>query len=388
MATTTLTDPADPADPTDPTEPADPADRADPADPADPDRRAGPGKRTNPVRRGGGVRGGAAGLAAWLTAGRRLPLVALAWVGAYGALRVYWASGHQPENMSPVDTDLVAFTGWAGVALCGAAAVVLAALAAPRADALAPLPRRVLLAAAWTVALCLVASSALLLLDVVGGVLPGLGIRFYPLGALSRAACAAAGIMTGLSALAYARRTRAGCDRCGRRDGAAGPLAATPAWAFWAAYLAVAGCLARIAAQAAVGFGESPLAGGPSAILFEAGFLLGGSLLPLALVHSFGRTWPRLVPVLGGRRVPRRLVLWPGAAISGGLTVYFGLMLLQMFWERLNGRNPFPAEGGLDLPEAFFWVAVPSYLLWGAGMAVAARAYARRTRVPCPSCAR
>ncbi|TDD26087.1 hypothetical protein E1287_36755 [Actinomadura sp. KC06] len=347
-----------------------------------------PADRTDVTDHADGGRAGLRGLVGRLTAGRRLPLVALAWVGAYGALRVYWASGRRPGDLSPVGTDLVVFTGWAAAALCGAAALVLAALAAPRADALAPLPRRVLLAAAWTIAACLVASSALLLLDVVGGVLPGLGIRFYPLGALSRAACAAAGIMTGLSALAHARRARAGCGRCGRRAGAPGPLAATPAWALWAAYLAVAGCLARIAAQAAVGFGESPLSGGPSAILFEAGFLLGGSLLPLALVHSFGRTWPRPVPGLGGRRVPRRLVLWPGAAISGALTVYFGLMLLQMLWERLNGRNPFPAEGGLDLPEAFFWVAVPSYLLWGAGMAVAARAYARRTRVACPSCGR
>ncbi|RFS83879.1 hypothetical protein D0T12_16850 [Actinomadura spongiicola] len=316
----------------------------------------------------------------------RLPLVALAWVAAYGALRVHWASGHQPDDLSPVGTDLVAFTGWAAAALCGAAAVILAALAVPRADTLGPLPRRALSAAAWTAAVCLVASGALLLLDVIGAVLPGLGVRFYPLGALSRAACVTGGILTGLSARAHTRRTRPGCIRCGRRRGAAGPLARTPAWAFWAAYLAVAGCLTRVAAQAVVGFDRSPLSGGPSAVLFEAGFLLGGCLLPPALVHSFGRTWPRFVPALRGRRVPRPLVLWPGTAISGGLTVYFGLMLLQMIWERLHGRNPFPAEGGLDLPESFFWVAVPAYLLWGAGMAVAAHAYARRTRVPCPSC--
>ncbi len=319
--------------------------------------------------------------------GHRLPAVALAWVTAYGILRVYWASGHQPGDLSPIGDDLVAFTGWGSVALCGAAAAVLAVLASPRADRLGRGPRLALTAAAWTTALCLVASGALLL-DVVGGILPGLGIEFYPLGALSRAAAVGAGIMTGLSARAHAARARTGCAACGRPGTAPGPLARTPAWAFWAAYLAVAGCVTRIAAQAVVGFGESPMEGGASALLFEAGFLLGGSLLPLALAHSFGRTWPRWVPGLAGRRVPRRLVLWPGTAISGGLVVYFGLMLLQMFWERLHGRNPFPPEGGLDLPEAFFWVAVPAYFAWGAGMAVAARAYARRTRVPCPSCVR
>ncbi|MES9543832.1 hypothetical protein [Actinomadura sp. NPDC000600] len=324
------------------------------------------------------------------TLGRRLPAAALAWVAAYGALRAYWASGHRPHQMSPIGTDLVVFTGWGSAALCGAAALALAVLAHPRADRLARAPRLALAAAAWTAAACLVASGAMLLLDVVGAVLPGLGLGLYPLGALSRAAAVTAGIMTALSARAYTARTRTGpvCAACTRPATGPGPLARTPAWAYGAAYLAVAGCLIRIAAQAAVGFAESPLAGGASAVLFEAGFVLGGCLLPLALVHSFGRTWPRWVPGLAGRGVPRRLVLWPGAAISGGLVVYFGLMLLQMSWERLHGRNPFPPDGRLDLPEAFFWVAVPAYFAWGAGMAAAARAYARRTRTPCPSCGR
>ncbi|XRQ15245.1 hypothetical protein ACN3XK_31460 [Actinomadura welshii] len=316
---------------------------------------------------------------------RRLPVVAAVWVAAYGALRAYWAAGNQPGDMSPVGTDLVVFTGWGSVVLCGAAAAVLLALAHPRTRRL---PRPVLLPAAWTAAVCLVAAGALLLLDVIGAVLPGLGIAFHPLGALSRAACVGAGVLTGLSALAHGRRTRPGCTRCGRSAAAAPALPRTPAWAYGAAHLAVAACLVRIAAQAAVGSGETPLSRGPSAVAFEAGFLLAGILLPLALAHSFGRRWPRIVPVLGGRRVPRRLVLWPGAAISAGLVVYFGLMLLQMTWERLHGRNPFPPDGSLALPEAFFWVAVPAYLLWGAGMAVAARAYARRTRPACPACGR
>jgi hypothetical protein len=68
--------------------------------------------------------------------------------------------------------------------------------------------------------------------------------------------------------------------------------------------------------------------------------------------------------------------------------VYFGLKLLQMIFERLRGRNPFPPEGGLDLPETFFWFAVPAYLTWGVGMAVAALAYARRARTPCHACSR
>ncbi|MES9608162.1 hypothetical protein ABWI04_33860, partial [Actinomadura sp. NPDC000929] len=150
--------------------------------------------------------------------GRRLPAAALAWVTAYGALRAYWAAGHRPHAMSPIGTDLVAFTGWAGAGLCGAAALVLALLASPRADRLPRAARLALAGAAWAAAACLVASGAMLLLDAVGAVLPGLGLGFYPLGALSRAAVVAAGAMTALSARAYTARTRTGpaCGACAR----------------------------------------------------------------------------------------------------------------------------------------------------------------------------
>ncbi|MDL4776974.1 hypothetical protein QP090_32870 [Actinomadura xylanilytica] len=317
--------------------------------------------------------------------GPRLTGVALGWVVAYGALRIYWRLGHAPGDLSPVGTDLVVLDGWDSVGLCALALPVIIALGSGRALSLDGTARRTLLVAAGGVAIAFAACAALLLLDVIGAILPGLGIEFYPIGALSRSACLASGVLVALAARDYRRRTRAGCGACGGAA-APGPLDRTPRWAYAAAYFAVAGCLVRIAAQAAVGFGQNPMSSGVSAVLFEVGFVLGGSVLPLALVHSWGRTWPRWTPRAAGRRIPRRLVLWPGAGISGALVLYFGLMLLQMFWERLNGRNPFPATGGLDLPETFFWFAVPGYFAWGAGMAVAAVAYARRTRTACRTC--
>ncbi len=138
----------------------------------------------------------------------------------------------------------------------------------------------------------------------------------------------------------------------------------------------MAGCLTRITAQAVVGFDESPLSG----IAFEACFVLAGTLLPLALVHSWGMVWPRWVVGLAGRRVPRRLVLWPGVGVSVMIVSYFGVMLGQMVVERLHGRNPFPPDARMDLPETFFWVAVPAYVVWGAALGVAALSYHRRTR--------
>jgi hypothetical protein len=52
------------------------------------------------------------------------------------------------------------------------------------------------------------------------------------------------------------------------------------------------------------------------------GFVLGGTLLPLALVHSWGLIWPRWIPAPAGRRFPRWLVLGPAIGISGGLVVH------------------------------------------------------------------
>ncbi|GAA2440400.1 hypothetical protein GCM10010191_65180 [Actinomadura vinacea] len=311
--------------------------------------------------------------------------IGIPWLLAYGLLQAYWELGHRPSELSPIGEDLVFLNGWGVVALCAAAGLLLAGMARPR---LSGAPRRVLLLAAWAAALTLVAVAAMALLDVVGGLLPGLGIEFFPLGALSRAGCLGGGAIVGLAALSYQRRTRDGCAVCGRAQDSPTAPTGMPAWAFAAAYGAVAGCVVRIGAQLAVGLDRSPLASDVSALLFEIGFLLGGCLLPLSLVHSWGRTWPRRFPGLGGRPVPRRMVLWPAAGVSAGLIVYFGLTLLQMISERLRGRNPFPPSGGLDLPETFFWFAVPAYLVWGIGMAVAALAYHRLTRPSCRECGR
>ncbi|TDD02776.1 hypothetical protein E1292_22810 [Nonomuraea deserti] len=294
---------------------------------------------------------------------RKLSAAALALVSVvlYGGLRISWQLGHMPERLSPVGPDLVVFTGWGAVALCGAAAVTLVAMMTVRTAGPA---RTALAAVAWAVGGAFVVSGALLLLDVVGTVIPGLGIPVHPLGAVSKAACVGCGSLVWRSARAYRRVELKGLDH-------------TPRWAYAGAYVAVGGFLTRVAAQAAVGFGSTPSAGGTA--VFEAGFLLAGTVLPLALVHRWGRVWPSWAPGLAGRAVPRGLVLWPAVAVSGGLLAYFGVGLGQMVAERLSGRVPF---GAGDPPETFYWVAVPAYLVWGAGLAVATSAYARRTRVP------
>lgn len=307
-----------------------------------------------------------------------VPQATVLWALAYGSVRVAWAAG-EPPWFPPLGTDLIAFTGWWPVGLCAAAAAGVVAL--KRAPWRWPL-----LAAAWTVSAALVAASALLLLDVVGGLLPGLGLPFHPVAFASRAACLAGGILVGAAAVAYRRRWRSACQFCGRTGSvqSARRSAQPPRWAWWAAYGAVAGWLIRLLAQVAVGFGSSPLRAGGSLLVFEAGFVLAGSVLPLALVQSWGRMVPRWVPLLAGRRVPRWLLLGPAFGIAGGLTAYFGVGTVQLAVETLSGTW----DRAAALPLAFFWVAMPAYLVWGLGLGAAALAYYQLTRPPCRVCGR
>jgi hypothetical protein len=112
---------------------------------------------------------------------------------------------------------------------------------------------------------------------------------------------------------------------------------------------------------------------------FEIGFLLAGVLLPLALVHTWGRTWPGWVPGLRGRTIPRRLLLWPAFGLAVGLVCYFGVGLGQLAVQTLT------AGAGDD---AFLWVAMAAYWIWGAGLGVAGLSYHLRSRPACPRCGR
>jgi hypothetical protein len=256
----------------------------------------------------------------------------VAWAAAYGGLRLWYLTGHAPSWKLPGDDLLI--PGWVSLAAC-----VLTALAVIRIW-----PRLLwVLAAGW------LAAAAFILLDVVAAVLPGMGIPFDPLGMLSRLGAVAGAVLLGL--LARAHQPRA---------------VAWPAWVSTAgACLAAVGCLTRLGAQAVVGFGHTPYGGNLSLLLFESGFLLAGTVLPFLLVHPIGR------------RFPRMLLLLPGYTIGAGITAYFSVGLVQMIVAALQGQ---PVFGDIALPESFFWVAVPAYVIWGVGLTVAARGYQFATR--------
>jgi hypothetical protein len=284
---------------------------------------------------------------------------------AYGSVQASWALGGAP-SFGPIGTDLTILSGWGAVGLCGVAAVVAGGLIAVRRQS------RPLLVAAWCVSAALVLNCPILLLDLVGGVLSGLGIPRNLAGFLSRASCFGTAVLLGLAALSYRRRWWGVTPPC---LGAAGRSTRTPRWAWWAAYGAVAACGIRVLAQVAVGFGGVDPGASSSLLVFEIGFVLAGVVLPLALVHTWGRRFPRWVPVLAGRRVPRWLVLGPAVAVSGSLVVYFGVGLGQLAVETLTGTADQNAW-----PVAFLWAAMVAYFLWGIGLGAAALAYARGTR--------
>ncbi|AVT37085.1 hypothetical protein C6W10_12130 [Plantactinospora sp. BB1] len=292
------------------------------------------------------------------------PCAVLLWAIGYGGLRVHWASGDAPE-FPPLGTDLFPVAGWGAVALVGAAAPLAVAL--HRADRW----RWPLAGAGWGVSAALVTLCPLLLLDVVAVLIPGLGLTVDPAGIAGRLGCLTGGVLLAVATNGYRRRVR------GDRPLFGGRIAGTPRWAFAAAYLAVAGCLARLAAQYAAGTAEIPFADGPAVLAFEVGFLLAGVLLPLALAHSWGRVFPRWVPLRGGRPVPRWLLLGPGFGLGLLLVVYFGVGTGQLAVETVTGSWD-PGDG--TYPLWFFWVSMPAYLLWGLGLTVAALAYSRQTR--------
>jgi hypothetical protein len=254
------------------------------------------------------------------------------WAVAYGGLRLWFATGHGPEWKLPGDDLLI--PNWVAVAACVVSALTVIAIR----------PKLLwLLAAGW------LAAAGFILLDLVAAVLPGLGIPFDPLGMLCRLGAIAGAVLLALTARAHQQTPKP-----------------WPSWVATAgACLAVAGCLTRLGAQAAVGFGQTPFGGSHSVMIFEGGFLLVGTALPFLLAHPIGR------------RFPRWMLLIPGFVIGAGMSAYFDVGLIQMVVAVAQGE---PIFSDIGLPDSFFWVAVPAYVVWGAGLTVAARGYQFATR--------
>ncbi|MDH2426404.1 hypothetical protein [Sphaerisporangium sp. TRM90804] len=190
-----------------------------------------------------------------------------------------------------------------------------------------------------------------------------------------------AGAIGGAATIAIAvteqRRARGACQSCGRVHGRSPDLrdGPSPSWAYLAGYLAVAACVARFIAEIVHGFvsSKAPEIPWTFMITFLVMMLLAGTLLPLALVHRWGRIWPRWVLPLAGRKVPRWLVAGPGFFVGAGLTTYFGI----------GGMTAWATGDNVDGATWFLAVVLPAYTLWGLGLLVAATSYFTLTRPEC-----
>ncbi|WP_285591189.1 hypothetical protein [Herbidospora sp. NBRC 101105] len=198
---------------------------------------------------------------------------------------------------------------------------------------------------------------------------------------LTRAAGATAGVLTLGCAVAEQRRVRRACVHCGRVHGRSPERRTDPAprWAYLAAYVAIGGCAARVTAlvlDSVTAHEPLPFMDGSPFAVFVILMILAGTLLPLALVHRFGRIWPRWVIPLAGRDVPRWLVLGPALFVGAGLAGYFGVAGMTAW---ILGKG--------NLGQAPVWkvsMEMFGYTLWGLGLLAAAMSYYGATRRPCP----
>lgn len=328
--------------------------------------------RLPPVRAGTGAPPAHETVSSSPAAGRASALAA-GWTLGYGALQAWWAAGSTPA-FGVLGTDLLLAPGWGAVALC------LSAAACAAMHRRAPWHRAVALAG-WAAALALALSSSLLLIDVVGLLLPGLGLPFDRTACASRAAAALGAVLLARSALSYRRRRPGVCPQCLWSGPVHRRSDRLPSWARRAGIAAVTACLVRVVAQIPFGATASR---GASGLLFEAGFALAGVALPLALLRSWRREFPSRWPIVGRWPVVPALLLPPAFAISAGLVGYFGIGTVQLTAETLSGT--WSSDTGL--PAAFFWVAMPAYVVWGTGLGAVALARYARSRPRCPTCGR
>ncbi|WP_211349505.1 hypothetical protein [Micromonospora pisi] len=303
----------------------------------------------------------------------------MAWQAAYALVHLQWAIGGAPRFLMGRESYFPG--GWvpvviAAVALLGCAAVVPGArrgLSDTRHYVLAGLN------AAAGVALCVY--SFLFPVIIVSLLFEGGGTDKV-VSLLATGSGATGGVFCLVIAARERRLAAHPCESCGRVHGRSPERREekSPGWAYAGAYLAIGGFLARMS----VWLDDTVAGRWPSAaskanefswtamVVFLALMSLAGTMLPLALVHRWGRLWPAWLGPLRGRAVPRWPVLGVGLFIGASLTAYFGIAGMTAWI-----RGDF---GGPLLP---LLLEMLGYTFWGIGLLVASASYYTLTRAPC-----
>ncbi|WP_232662450.1 hypothetical protein [Pseudonocardia sp. TRM90224] len=298
------------------------------------------------------------------------------WAAAYTAVHAWWAVAGTPAfgaSGVPFLPD-----GWAP-AIAGAAATAACVLTGPRSGHNRTVPARwAVVAVGWTAGAALIVHSLLFWIGITMVLMTpfGLPMTSDDVAAVGmRAAGSGAGALTLWAMRAEFRRARSACDRCGRVHGRSPDRRSEPApwWAYLAGYLAVAGLVTRLTPAFLLDGGITQGPGGAGFTLFVCLLITAGTVLPLALVHRWGRIWPSWVVPLAGRDVPRWLVLGPGVFMGAGLCAYFG------------GGGVIAMLTGATSTGAVIAVEIGGYVAWGVALLVASLSYHRATKPPCAS---
>jgi hypothetical protein len=314
----------------------------------------------------------------------RFALVAWVWQVAYALVHLWWAVDDAPHDLGGEESYFPG--GWLPVAIAAAAFVGCGAVVVGASRELDRTGHHAIAAlnAVAGIALCV---YSFLFPVVLASVL----FEEATTDNLARLLATGSGVIGGVLCLILAARERRAavrpCASCGRVHGRSPESRddKSPGWAYAGAYLAVAGYLARMtvwldeaiagswpsAASKANGISMTTMA------MFLGLMSLAGTLLPLALAHRWGRVWPTWLGPLGGRAVPRWLVLGVGLFMGASLTAYFGVAGMSA-WIR----------GDIDGPFLPILLELGGYTLWGIGLLVASASYLALTRPPCPRLAR
>ncbi|MET9022520.1 hypothetical protein ABZV93_21325 [Actinopolymorpha sp. NPDC004070] len=315
-------------------------------------------------------------------------LAAFVFAGAYAMLRLLWATGsrwgytacdrtveHTAEQVAigcRADRleSLPFWSGWGAVALC-AALVAVTALGVIR-------PGRVVAAGLWMSAAVLVALSFPGHLVFEFAAAAGHPTDWRDLG--NRVVLLGGGLLVAAAAVAAGPRTQGvrrpagvrpapGWLRAWARAGFVLPLLGWTMphtlWLLGVRFGIPARMLAEIREDITVPMGLA-LCGVPA---------LGG-LLTLGLAARWGQEFPRWVPRLGGRRVPRLLALVPAGVISVAVTSYGVIGVSMIATALLDGQTTW---AGLASSWAITGTEV-LFLAWGVTLSIATLGYHHLTR--------
>ncbi|MEU8216652.1 hypothetical protein AB0C47_12870 [Micromonospora taraxaci] len=305
------------------------------------------------------------------------------------ALRLYWIAGGRWAYTACDRTALVDpaggcgadrvhtlpfWAGWGAVGVGVALAIIVGCAVR--------FPGRTVAAASWAAsALLLVVAFPLHLLFEVPAALTGRPSDWRDLGA--RLALVAGGVL-------FAGLANASGPRRGPAPASYQPV---PRWTRLWAYAAVALPVVGWAVPHGLwvlgvpfGISEQKLDEIQLALSTETGLAITlvpplAGLLVLGLVQRWGQQFPRWVPGLGGRRVPRLLAVIPAGVVALALVTY-GVLSVAVFVDQLR-------TGDLPWPEVWEGWATSATLLvflgWGASLGVTTTGYALATRPRLPS---